>query len=36
MTMGPTWEASDVVVGRAEVSRSRVFSIKFIHRELMS
>lgn len=34
--MGLTWEDSDVMVGRAEVSRNRVFSMKLIHKELRS
>lgn len=29
-----TWEDSDIMVGRAEVSRSRVFHMKSIHKEL--
>lgn len=36
MVMGLTWEASDATVGRAEVSRSSVFSMKLIHKELRS
>jgi len=34
--MGLTWEASNAMVGRAEVSRSRVCSTKLIHKELGS